>query len=186
MQPVPPRQRRLRLVRGYESGTYPPPRAYDAGLRERFAAVLDTYRPDAEGMLSDVELFLGLVDALLEAVPHDQVLFELGDTRQASAPRPIVTLEPPQQIILAWQGRVVGVIETECRVNIGGPEPFHDAYTVAVYTKVDRSADFRAACGAVCEAAGAVASCFAEGVALREPFVPFWKRPLRWVGRKAW
>ena len=171
--------RRLRLLKGYPSGTHPSPRAYDAGLRERFAAMLDTTRPDAEGMFLDVELFLRLIDALLEVVPHDQVLFEQGDERP-------VTLEPPEQIFLARDAHVVCVVETECRVNVGGTPPYHDAYTVVLYTRTDFAQAFREAAERTAASLGVPCTSEADGPAeATPPEPPLWKLPLQWMGGKA-
>ena len=54
--------RRIALVAGYHPCSYPPPVAYDAGLRERFAVVLSSYRPDKDGMFFDADLFVRLND----------------------------------------------------------------------------------------------------------------------------
>jgi hypothetical protein len=189
------RARRLRLIQGYRQDDYPPPRAYDAGLRARFAIVLDAYRPAAEGMLFDVELFLQLVGALLEAVPHDRVVFEVAEDRRIDALRQLeatytgaslVGLEPPDQIVLLRDEKPVCVLETECRVDVGGPEPYHDAYTLALYTQADLAPGFRAVCERVGAALGATLTGYDQGARQREPYVALWKRPLRWVGMKGW
>lgn len=192
----PDHDRQLRLVRGYPADAYPPPRAYDAGLRERFAVVLDAYRPASEGMFADVELFLQLVAALLEAVPHERVVFARpgGQTvadgpaamAHLAAATPDEGLQPPEQIVLMEGDQPVCVVETECRVNVGDEAPFHDAYTIALYTKADRSQDFVRACERIGVEVGASLADFQDEPARREPFVPLWKRPLRWLGVKAW
>lgn len=194
--PLPPlRMRSLRLVRGYQPATYPPPRAYDAGLRQRFAVALDTHRPEAEGMFADVELFLRLVGAVLEAVPHERVVFEVDEDRRVESLSQLQALyagvrgsvhEPPKHIILTRHGRPVCIIETECRVRVGGPAPYHDAYSAVLYTKEDHATALRHACEQVAGELGAHVVGYDEGAPHRAPFVPLWKRPLQWLGVKAW
>src|SRR5947209_15027767 len=70
--------RSIALVAGYHPCSFPPPVAYDAGLRERFAVVLSSYRPDKDGMFFDADLFVRLAAALLRAVPHDKLAVETG------------------------------------------------------------------------------------------------------------
>ena len=87
--------RRIALVAGYHPCSFPPPVAYDAGLRERFAVVLDSYRPDKDGMFFDADLFVRLAAALLRAVPHDSLAVETtvcsgcACCPQAASPRTI-------------------------------------------------------------------------------------------------
>jgi len=50
--------RHIALVAGYHPCSFPPATAYDAGLKERFAVVLSSYRPDKDDMFFDAELFV--------------------------------------------------------------------------------------------------------------------------------
>src|SRR5947209_1569802 len=115
--------RHITLVAGYHPCSFPPPAAYDAGLRERFAAVLDSYRPDKDGMFFDADLFVRLAAALLRAVPHDSLAIETGggspvlrslpELADEYARRDEMDRDPPHRMKAFLGDRLVAVVETE-------------------------------------------------------------------------
>ena len=58
---------------------------------------------------------------------------------------------PPMRARLVQNGRVVCVEETEFWVMCGGPEPYHDSYTLSFYTREEVSQRLEVACSAACE-----------------------------------
>jgi hypothetical protein len=187
--------RQIALVAGYHSCSFPPPIAYDAGLRERFAVVLSSYRPDKDGMFFDADLFVRLADAILKVIPHDSLVIETGDlprlqslsdqAKQYASPDEI-DREPPDRIKVFCDGRLVAIEETEPWVAMGGPAPYHDSFTMSFYTADDRAAEFRHICESVAQQDGVMVTAFHEAERSKEPFVPWWRQPLRWIGAKRW
>ncbi len=188
--------RHIALVAGYHSCSFPPPVAYDAGLRERFAVVLSSYRPDKDGMFFDADLFVRLAAALLRAVPHDSLAIETGggspilgslpELAERYARQDEMDRDPPLRMRASLGDRLVAVGETEAWASVGGPAPYHDSFTLSLYTAENRAVEFRAVCEAVANDGGVTVTAFHEALGHKEPFVSWWRRPLRWLGVKPW
>ena len=140
--------RTLCLVSGYHDWNFPPFRAYNHGLRSRFALVLDTYRRDKGMMFFDVELFLRLVSEACNVIGYDAIEIRLTDEvcfdsfdalAQYYADRDELDNEPPEGIDLIRENQVVAIAITEFWTLVGGPSPYHDSYTISFYTSEDRS-----------------------------------------------
>ena len=82
--------------------------------------------------------------------------------------------------------RLVAVGETESWASVGGPAPYHDSFTLSLYTAENRAVEFRAVCEAVAQEGDVTVTAFHEALGRKEPFVPWWRRPLRWLGVKPW
>ena len=188
--------RQIALVAGYHPCSFPPATAYDAGLKERFAVVLSSYRPDQDEMFFDADLFVRLADAILNVIPHDSLIIELGDglpclqslqelaeqyTGQEESDR-----EPPNSMKAFVGDRMIAVEETEPWMAVGGPAPYHDSFTVSFYTAEDRADEFQGICESVAQQNSVVVTAFYKAERNKEPFVPWWRRPLRWVGARPW
>jgi hypothetical protein len=188
--------RRIALVAGYHPCSYPPPVAYEAGLRERFAVVLSSYRPDKDGVFFDADLFVRLAAALLRVVPHDSLAIETGGGSSVLRSLPELSeryarldeseRDPPLRMRASLGDRLVAVGETEAWAAVGGPAPYHDSFTLSLYTVENRAVEFRAVCEAVAHDGGVTVTAFHEALGRREPFVPWWRRPLRWLGVRPW
>lgn len=188
--------RSIALVAGYHPCSYPPPVAYDAGLRERFAVVLSTYRPDTDGMYFDADLFVRLAAALLRAVPRDSLAVEAGGGSPVLrslaelagwyARRDEGDRDPPLRMSASLGDRLVAVADTEAWAAVGGPAPYHDSFTLSLYTVKSRAVEFRAACAAVAQEGGVAVTAVHEAEGRKEPFAPWWRRPLRRLGVNPW
>jgi hypothetical protein len=186
----------LSVVTGYHKCSAPPGVAYDAGLRRRFAIVLSSYRPDKDGMYFDADLFVRLLDGLLAVLLHDTLEIELpGDAvclrsldelSAIYAGCPEMERDPPSRMRIYNNGELVAIEDTEPWAYVGGPEPYHDSYTLSLYTAEDQSVAFWRVCEAVSKQSGARITGFHTAAPWKEPFVRWWKRPLRWVGLKPW
>jgi hypothetical protein len=187
--------RALALVSGYHKHSYPPPEAYDAGLRRRFAIVLDTYRQDYEGIYFDTELFLGLVTEVFRTIPHDRMAITMWEGNAFDSVEALAQSycgmaqddrDPPARVRLFRGADMVCLVETEFWAYCGGPWPYHDSYTVSLYTAEDRSPELRAVCEDLCSRLGTQVAGFHTGEPCKEPFVRWWRRLLRLFGAKPW
>jgi hypothetical protein len=187
--------RQIALVAGYHPCSFPPSIAYDNGLRARFAVVLSSYHPEKDGMFFDADLFVLLAYAMLKVIPHDSLSIETGDSSrlpslpdlvQQYADQDETDREPPDRIKVSCSGRLVAVEETEAWMAVGGPTPYHDSYTFSFYTAEDRSTEFRRVCETVARESGTTLTAFYQGQRNKEPFIPWWRQPLRWIGAKPW
>jgi hypothetical protein len=141
----------MRLVLGYVRGVDRLPRqARRLGLVRRSALVLDTYRPDSPDALLDSALYAALVVAVARAVSAMASLARLegGAVLDVSAPgAALVALEaipevervPYPEVEYRSGAAVVALALHEPYANVGGPDPYHDSHTIAVYTAADRS-----------------------------------------------
>ncbi len=181
--------RTLYLVSGDHAANFPPADAYQAGLRHRFAVVLDTYRRDKVDMYFDSDLYLRLVPALCQAIGYEGVdirmtdrsrLTSFDDVAHHYAGREEIEQEPPERIQLGRRGQTVGIVATEFWTMVGGPFPYHDSYTLSFYTEQDRSAELRRVSETVCSEVGAVITGYYSGQQRKEPDRPWWRRVLRW------
>ena len=69
--------RLLALICGYDVHATPPPGwAAAAGLRKRFAIVLDPIRDERTETDFDVRLFLNLAPAIFKLMPHNSITIE--------------------------------------------------------------------------------------------------------------
>jgi hypothetical protein len=186
------RYRCFALVSGYHACSFPPRAAYDAGLRNRFAVVLSTFRPEKSEMFFDSNLFIKIADALLQVIAHDLLEIDLGgevpvlrslaSLAERYASQEEMDREPPAWMRAYGGNRLIAIEETEWWTSVGGPAPYHDTLTFSFYTPENRSVEFRRACEIVAVESDATITAFHEALPHKEPFVPYWKRPLRWLG----
>jgi len=193
--------RTLCLVSGYHQHSYPPTRAYFNGLLYRFAVVFDTYRCSKADEYFDSELFLLLVPRLCEIIGYEAI--ELVMPEAAKHLKGIrfnsfqnlstfyrqqdeLECQPPEWIELTKKNQLIGLGNTEFWNLLGGPDPYHDSYTVSLYTAQDRSEEFRKACELDCPKLGALITNYYVEQQLKEPYRSIGTRILRWFrwGRK--
>ncbi len=187
--------RQVYLVRGYHNQSYPPAIAYDAGLRCRFAIVLQSWRDDSPDALFDSEFFLMLAGNLRNCLEFDT---ELITTRDGIEFRSLTSLasdyaamsdldcDAPVSMHFCNGKQLVCVERTEFWCECGGPDICHDSYTFAFHTATDQSQAFLSVCRAVCAECKATVVGELEGIALREPFFPWYRAPLKLLGVKPW
>lgn len=183
------------IATGYHEFNFPPPVAYDHGLRERFAVVLGTLTNDDGDMLFESQLFLSITQALLKAIPHDAIELRMGDRYPLHSFANLATWysildavdrEPPDSIVLTAASSMTAYVDFEHWANCGGPSFYHDSHTVSFYTRENRASEFRDLCEHVAASYPADMKGFYEALPRKEPFFPNWKRPLKWLGFKVW
>ncbi len=183
------------FVSGYHEQSYPPPVAYEAGLHERFAVVMDMVLSRVGDGLFDTELFLRIMAAIIGAIKHDSLSIVIDSHNEVGSlseltdwydSRDRLDHEPPFEMYLRQGAQLVAMTETEFWAKIGGPDIYHDSYTLSVYTAEGSLGTLRNACEQVCHELGAPVSGFHVGAERKEPFVSWWCLPLKWLGFKVW
>src|SRR5687768_6869728 len=120
------------------------------GLARRFAFVLETYRADSVDEVFDVGLYEGILKLVLKIVQAStiRVVISRRENRDVSAFEDLHELllavpeakrEPFGRCYFVRGSSVVAAMESEPWAHVGGPEPYHDSYTLAVFTKLDLS-----------------------------------------------
>jgi hypothetical protein len=160
--------RTMAIVTGYLPGIDVLPRwVQRLGLNRRVAFVLDSSRPGKVDTSFDAELYAALVDAAREVFRADRIasVSATGETlkefRAASdlmreyEPLPEVDRDPLEQALLLRGETIVAAIGSEPWANAGGPQPYHDSFTVPIYSQDDAAAELEAAARSTCARLGA-------------------------------
>ena len=134
---------RVRFAKGVEGIAERPSVA--SGLDQRFAVIQDTYVTGHPDMVFDDRLWLTLVDFLGRQSAAQEVrvtreegqvvglaLFVSNWKGVARADR-----EPPPLVEFRTDAATSAVMATEYWSRVGGPEPYHDSYTYAIWTRDD-------------------------------------------------
>lgn len=89
----------------------------------------------------DVSLFADVLDVFARVMDHDEVqaIFD-GQTVDSIAEAVEMMhqdeeIGPPSDVILWHRGETTAVVNTELWALIGGPPPYHDSYTVSLYSR---------------------------------------------------
>jgi hypothetical protein len=144
------------------------------GFTRRVAFVLDTFRSGNVDMYFDDGLYTALVGAMQDVVSADRMsavlssgkTIDLVDTAglmRLLAQEPTAERGPLPRVLMARGDRTVCVIESEAWAETGGPEPYHDSYTIPVYSQYDLSKPIEAAVRAVCRQTGAELTSVVRG-----------------------
>jgi hypothetical protein len=136
----------IRFVAGIEPGLCAPAAVKAAGgLGHRFAVIQETYRPDKTYMYFDEALWRQLLEFARETAPGARVeivasrgLTEMDADDFLAANASLQ--EPPAFLFVRANGALSLCIETEYWVRGGGPWPYHDSYTYAIWSSDDVSA----------------------------------------------
>jgi hypothetical protein len=138
-------ERTLKLVFGYlKDIDRPNKKADSSGLSRRLAVAFDTWRSDRADMCFDSRLYLAVLSAILEAVPHDSIKIFTGSTEEYSSLSQLEQKyrsvaederEPFRCADVFQAGRLVGHINTVRYDAVGGPEPYHDAIVAEVFLR---------------------------------------------------
>ncbi|MFT3728445.1 MAG: hypothetical protein QM759_11530 [Terricaulis sp.] len=142
------------------SPVLPPMRA--AGFAHRFAVVQHTSRPGAADMYFDAHLWRALL-AFAEGLGADGGVVTIAQGKRELAVAEFLRAwdaedaaerGPPDAIVVRRDDAMIAYIATEPWVNVGGPAPYHDSYTYAVFTHEDIGARLMAFLAARADAAG--------------------------------
>lgn len=120
------------------------------GLTQRFAFVLETFRAGCVDAFFDAALYEGLVTVVFKVVAADtiRVVISRRETREVSSSEefhrlvfalPDAEREPFSRLFFLRASSVIAVMESQPWMQVGGPDPYHDSYTLAVFTKTDLS-----------------------------------------------
>lgn len=178
----------FRIVAGYlpEVGAIPSVAA-KLHLPFRSAAVLHY------GDVPQSPLYWELVQAIVEYVPAESVVFDfdydetplrfmsLAQMQQHMAGRPEVDVAF-NRATLFKSGKPTALIDVEPYALGGGPFPFSDSWTFAVYRAAPNVAALREACYAVCQRHGLPILEELQGRETPQPRA-WWRRCLDWALR---
>lgn len=168
-------ERTLKIVVGYIPGLDKIPRRVAAlGLRRRYAFVLDTYRTASVDAYFDVQIYAAILRTVLTLVGATSLsvlqetgearAFEPGDVEQLLTPE-----GPPREIEVRQATEIVAALVSEPWVTTGGPEPYHDSYTVALFCRVGDPSQVVERVRRAVEDVGAVVTDVVSGGAEPEP-----------------
>jgi hypothetical protein len=136
------------IVKGYHDFIEPYPFAIEHGMPHRLAYVLSSYRADKVDMYFDATLFCELMLGLEELFAPDntqihmlegKVLRNVASMKKAILALPEIDQEPPESIVFRTGETIMACVQTEFWTQYGGPCPYHDSYTAAIYTGTDVS-----------------------------------------------
>jgi hypothetical protein len=178
----------FRLVTGYlpEIDRLPDVAA-QLGLLRRVALVLN----DDDAPHSP--LYWDLVKAMTESVAADGGTFEIDTDRDPLVFDSLVAMRehvaghpetgrPFNRAVFCRGGRATAFINVEPWAAVGGPFPYSDSWTFAIYRETDDARTLRDACHRVCARHGLPVQEELQG--LPEPRgAPWWKRLVRWLLR---
>lgn len=157
--------RTVQIVTGYHEFTPPNP-AVDtvAGLPFRFAVVLDSYRADSASAIFDSELYCAAVGAVTKILNVDSLVISgeceactsVGELESYYQTVAAEDREPPNWIRCLRNEKTVAVCASELWVRVGGPEPYHDGYTLSVFVPHDVGEALRKVCEDAVTACGGI------------------------------
>jgi hypothetical protein len=128
------------------------------------AFVLDTYRPDRVDAYFDSELYAVLLESVRNVFEPDSMTVEStsGEIRDLKTAADVKRLlgsddeaEPLEGVVLRKGASEIARIGSEPWVKSGGPMPYHDSYTIPIYSKEDRTKEIEVAARSTCAAIGA-------------------------------
>jgi len=124
--------------------------ARDLALGYRYAFVMSTYSPFSPDMVFDAGLYREIAVSIWDLLGSEraEVVMDYEQPRMADNLADFTARveefslsedEPVSRIIMYRGSAPVGFLESEPYARVGGPRPYHDSYTVAVYTSSDVS-----------------------------------------------
>lgn len=135
----------LRIVHGYfPEVDRTPVDATAHGFGERIAFVFDTDRPDRADAFFDWALYARLADEVKSVLACDRIdaLDETGSIRSFWAVGELgrygvgELADEPLRALTCYRGpEVVAFADAVPWARVGGPEPYHDSYTIAFFAK---------------------------------------------------
>ena len=118
------------------------------GLPHRCAFILDTYSPLSVEMTFNAPLYHAMIGMVWDVLRCDRSELFLPDRQSAGSLAELETLvhehtrtedEPAPGLTLFRGSTAVGFMESQPWARVGGPDLYHDSYTVAVFTSEDVS-----------------------------------------------
>jgi hypothetical protein len=175
----------FRLVVGYlpEIDTLPEA-ARELNLPFRVAAVL------REDGIPHSPLYWELIEAIVGSLTADSVFFEF----EANVPLRFTSVSlmratfdehpefgrPFNRATCYVKGKTHALIDVEPYNVVGGPWPYSDSWTFAIYRETEDIAGIRDACYEVCRRYGLPITEEMQGLAVPKG-PPLWKRIVRWL-----
>lgn len=178
--------RDLRLVSGYlPEIDQPPEAALKLNLTRRVAVVVN------DNDIPHSRFYWDLLEAIVESLPGECVTFDLNtgqvelsfdaisQMRAYSDGQPDLGI-PFDSAHVRVRNKTVAYIQVEPWNMLGGPYPYHDTWTFAIYRAIDDLTRLRDACYRVCREHEIPIAEEMQGLPHPEP-TPFWKRLVRWL-----
>lgn len=142
------------VMRGFDGVSVVPKLARSAKLEHRVAIIQHTYRPDSADMYFDAPLWERLLkfaeNVCRKMGGNGDVRVVSREGADACAAAAFLARfrgesdaerEPPELIIVREQAAVVLLIVTEYWAHAGGPAPYADSYTYAIFSRQDIGAE---------------------------------------------
>ena len=160
-------ERALTMVVGYIPRVDALPREARAlGFVQRVALALDTFRSDKVDLHFDVDLYAAMLDVIGQVLGSNRMSLRLSsretaevagahDVKRRLEELPELEREPVPTILLKRDGLTVGLVESVLWARVGGPRPYHDSYTMAVYSSQDVAARLESMVRSRCAREGA-------------------------------
>jgi hypothetical protein len=132
----------IRFVAGFEPDMAVPARVRAGALTHRFAVIQDSYRSDSTDMYFDEALWLRLIEFAKAFAPGASVAIIEDESTAPCEPEEFLARwravaaddREPAAIVVRDAGRLLLYIEPEFWTRVGGPSPYHDSYTYALYS----------------------------------------------------
>lgn len=148
---------KISLYSGYDPAFVVPKFVRKAELSYRLAVVQDTYRADSVDMYFDEALWNRLLEFATSYNPRLTVgVVDRPGKRRRTDPKPVDELpvgsfeairaaepadrHPAEYVMVRDGGRLLLCIVTEFWTQVGGPLPYADSYTYAIFSKDDLAA----------------------------------------------
>lgn len=136
----------IRFVAGIEpAGIVPAAVKAAGGLAHRFAVIQETYRRDKVDIYFDEALWCRLLEFARGTAPGARVGIVACDHAKEMDADDFLAANasiehPPASLLVRANGTLLLYIETEYWTCVGGPWPYHDSYTYAIWSNDDVSA----------------------------------------------
>jgi hypothetical protein len=145
------------------------------GLVHRFAFVLETFRSDSADIYFDSSLYGKLVNIISNVAPSNSIrvvperkepareVHNAEEICELFNEIPRVRQKPFYRLLFMNDSLVVAVLESEPWAQVGGPLPYHDSYTLSLFTASDLSQELVKAARVFVEQAGVELSEVIQG-----------------------
>jgi hypothetical protein len=176
----------FRLVSGYLRWIDRlPETAIKLGLPFRTAAVLN------DSDTPHTQIYWDMIDAFVESIASDSVKFEIETNdgfihfNSVASMRDYMRSHPDYNIpfkraFFSLRGKVIAFMDVEYWAFCGGPFPYHDSWTFAIYRNTEDVTLIRDACYRVCEKHGYPVEEELHFLPAPEE-MPLWKRFIQWL-----
>lgn len=173
----------VQLVIGYFKGIQPPSETCNAEISSRLS--VSFFQEDPIFRLHFMQIFF---ENLRKNIPHDALTIVSDEKTFDSLEKWVTftTAQPltdsvlPERLIFMKKGHLVSLVETEWWSRAGGPYPFSDLDTLAIYVHETMVENLMENLKKICKQNGALFEVLASGTSTYIP-LQWWQRLLLWV-----